>query len=188
MNRAVSLTASLLAVVALAACQQMPAQPTAMQSGQQGAPAAPVAAPSAAPVARQAQQPTVEFRLAQPERAPNLSELRMANATLWVLPQPLFTRADLSTVTSVRAKDGKAYVRFTFTQAGARKLALATQRYPGKVLVLTVAGNLVATPQIAGPMNAGVLFVPMASEQQALNVAAVIGGEGSGARPATPAR
>jgi preprotein translocase subunit SecD len=188
MNRAVSLTVLLLGVAASSACQQMPAQQAATPAAAQAATQAAPAAARQAPPQRDAQQPSVEFRLAQPERAPDLSELRMANATLWVVPQPLFTRADLSTITSVRANDGKPYVRFTFTEPGARKLALATQRFPGKILVLTVAGNLVATPRIGGPMNGGVLFVPMASEQQALNVAAVIGGEGSVVRPATPVR
>ncbi len=185
MYRAASVAASVLAVFALGACQQMPAQ-----QGQQPAPMAPAAAapgPAPAPAQAQraaapqqaAQQPAVEFRLAQPERAPNLNELRMANATLWVAPQPVLARGDLSTVVPVKAKDGKSYVRFNFTQPGAQKLAALTQRFSGKNLVLTVGGNLVATPRIGRPITNGVLFVPMASEQQALNVAAVIGGAGA---------
>lgn len=206
MYRAVSVAASLLAVFALGACQQMPAQQSA-QPGAMGPGAlpaqtpaqypaqypaqAPAQYPAQAPAQAQAaaaapraatQLPSVDFRLAQPERAPELKELRMANATLWFAPQPVLSRGDLNTVVAVKAKDGKHYVRFGFTQAGAQKLAAVTQRFPGKVLVLTINGNLVATPRIARPVTNGLLFVPMASEQQALNVAAVIGGAGA---PAT---
>ncbi len=183
MYRAASVAASILAVFALGACQQMPAQ-----QGGQPAPMAPATA-SPAPASQQApraaapqqavQQPSVEFRLAQAERAPDLNELRMANATLWVAPQPVLVRSDLSAVMAVKAKDGKSYVRFNFTQPGAQKLASLTQRFSGKNFVLTIGGNLVATPRIGRPITNGVLFVPMASEQQALNVAAVIGGAGA---------
>ncbi|MCG5263125.1 hypothetical protein EM868_19985 [Cupriavidus gilardii] len=187
MYRAASIAASALAVIALGACQQMPAQQGSQPAAMAPAAAAPAPAPSQAPrgaAAQQApqqapQQPSVEFRLAQPERAPNLNELRMANATLWVAPQPVLVRSDLSAVMAVKAKDGKSYVRFNFTQPGAQKLASLTQRFSGKNFVLTVGGNLVATPRIGRPVNNGVLFVPMASEQQALNVAAVIGGAGA---------
>jgi preprotein translocase subunit SecD len=199
MYRVVSVAASLLAVLTLGACQQMPAQqtgqPGAMAPGAlpaqfpaQAAPQAPAQA-QAAPAAPGAatQLPSVDFRLAQPERAPELKELRMANTTLWFAPQPVLSRGDLNTVVAVKAKDGKHYVRFGFTQAGAQKLAAVTQRFPGKVLVLTINGNLVATPRIARPVTNGLLFVPMASEQQALNVAAVIGGAGTPTAPAAPA-
>lgn len=196
MYRVVSVAASLLAVLTLGACQQMPAQQTA-QPGAMAPAALAGQAPAQAPARAQAQAqaapraaaqlPSVDFRLAQPERAPELQELRMANATLWVAPQPVLSRGDLNTVVAVKAKDGKHYVRFGFTQAGAQKLAAVTQRFPGKVLVLTINGNLVATPRIARPVTNGLLFVPMASEQQALNVAAVIGGAGAPTGPAAPA-
>ncbi|MBB2919366.1 SecDF P1 head subdomain-containing protein [Cupriavidus alkaliphilus] len=184
MYRAVSIAASLLAVLTLGACQQMPAQQAA-QPGAMAPAAVPAPAPTQAPAQAQpapraaAPLPSVDFRLAQPERASGLNELRMANATLWVAPQPALSRSDLNTVVAVKAKDGKSYVRFGFTQAGAQKLAAVTQRFPGKVLVLTINGNLVATPRIARPVTNGLLFVPMGSEQQALNVAAVIGGAGA---------
>ncbi|MBY4896178.1 hypothetical protein [Cupriavidus sp. AU9028] len=187
MSRTATTALSLLAFLALSACQQLPTQSgqggeavragaAATAASAAGAAAAPA---QAAPSAQAALRPSVEFRLAQPEQAPNLSQLRMANATLWVAPQPVLTRSDLSTVVSVRSKDGKPYVRFAFNESGAQKLAAVTQRFPGKNLVLTVGGNLVATPRIGGPVANGVLFVPMASEQQALNVAAVIGGAGA---------
>ncbi|TWG88639.1 hypothetical protein L602_001100000710 [Cupriavidus gilardii J11] len=196
MHPAISVAIPLVAIFALGACQQLPVQPCAAPAAMAPAAAPPVPAAPAAPVAsvapvarnatpvptpvlqQPARRPSVEFRLAQPERAPNLSELRIGNEAIWLLPKPVLTRDDLSTVTAVKAKDGRSYVRFVFTQGGAQKLASLSQRYAGKLFVLSIDGSLAATPRIGNAMNKGVLFVPMASEQQALNVAAVIGGEG----------
>lgn len=175
MSRFVSVSLLAAATTLVAACQQMPASRSAQ------VPPPPAVAGTAAPAqpqaAQNAQAPAVEFRLAQNEKDNGLQPLKLNDRQLWVLPQPVFTRADLQSVTPVKSRDGRAYVRFQFNQAGASKLANVTQRYAGKYLLLTVNGQLASAPTISGPMKDGMLFVPAVNEQQANQIAAAVAGQ-----------
>ena len=175
MSRLVLISSLLGAAVLLAACQHTaPVQRTAAAANASSAPAT---QQQAAPA------PTVEFRLAQTRAAKNLTEVRLGKDSIWVLPAPVLMRSDLNGVGPVKDKQGQAFVSFAFNQAGAQKLAAISQQNAGNLLVLSVNGNLVAVPQIGGPMTQGVLNVPVANEQAALGMTNAILGA-----PAAPGK
>jgi preprotein translocase subunit SecD len=177
MSRIVSVSLLAMTTALVAACQQMPAGRTGQAGTQPATQAAMAAAPAqAAPATQASAAPVVEFRLAQPESAAGLQPLKVGDLQLWVLPQPVLTRADLQTVAPVKSRDGHSYVRFQFSQAAAPRLAQVTQRFSGKFLLLSIDGQLASAPTIGGAMNEGVLFMPVVSEQQAAQVAAAVAG------------
>lgn len=163
-----------LSTIFLAGCQNMPRK-------QAAAPANP---PGQQTATRQqsasATQPaSVDFRLAQAQPAAGLKELKFADGAIWYLPQPVLARSDLVRVEPLQTKKGQAYVRFVFSQEGARKLEAISKRYPGKLLVLTLNNSLIAVPQIPGPIINGQLDVGFRTAQQAVGVAREIVGRRS---------
>ncbi len=174
-----TLPAALLTVVFLAGCQNM------AQKKQASAQTAPTtqSSTSSSQAGQSAQQTRVDFRLAQTQADKGLKELKFPDGSVWYLPNPVLSRDDLTGVEPRRTKEGQAFVRFSFSQQGAQKLAAVTQRYPGKLLVLTLNDSLVALPRIEKPITNGVLDVGFSSDQQALNVVnAIAGHSGSGGR------
>lgn len=119
----------------------------------------------------------VVFRLAQAKQASNLSELKLKNGSLWYAKQPVFTRTDLTSVEPRRTQKGQAFVRFIFSQAGAKKLAFITEKFKGAFLVLTLNNSLASVTQIKGQDNKGVLDIPFRSDRQAVAVARVVVGK-----------
>jgi preprotein translocase subunit SecD len=179
MSRIVSVSLLAIATALVAACQQLPAGRAGQadtQPATQVAAAPPPAPVLGAPATQASTVPVVEFRLAQPESAAGLQPLKVGDRQLWVLPQPVLTRADLQTVAPVKSREGISYVRFQFTQAAAPRLAQVTQRFPGKFLLLSIDGQLASAPTIGGAMNEGVLFMPVLTEQQAAQVVAAVAG------------
>lgn len=163
-------------VVALAGCQTAgPAQQAATTAH-----AANSAQQQGARESRQ--QAQVFFWLAQAEEGKGLSELRLSSGSIWVLPQPVLSRGDLSSVEPIQTKQGKAYVRFGFTQEGARKLSTLSRRFQGKLLVLAVDNKLVAAPRIGKPLTQGEMVIGVASGQQAVAIASAIAEPRGGAR------
>ncbi|TKR57078.1 preprotein translocase subunit SecD [Allopusillimonas ginsengisoli] len=157
----------------LAGCETTaPAQKAAAANNAAVAAAQPAAS-------QQARATQVFFRLAQTESASGLSELRLSDGSLWVLPQPVLSRADLASVEPLQTEKGQALVRFGFNQTGARKLSELSRRYQGKLLVLTIADNLVAVPRMREPLTQGAMVVTVASSEQAMAIARAIGGPGS---------
>lgn len=190
MSRLVSISLLATATMLIAACQQMPGG----RSGQAGwqtatAPTPPQlkATPAQASPAPQATAaPVVEFRLAQPQKDAGLQPVTLGKQQLWVLPQPVLTRADLQSVVAVKSREGRSFVRFQLNQAGAPKLAQLSRRFPGKFLLLTINSQLASAPTIGGPMTEGVIFVPVLNESQAAQVAAAVAGTQPHAASGTP--
>ncbi|USP49607.1 SecDF P1 head subdomain-containing protein [Alcaligenes faecalis] len=176
MIRNLSFPTLITCAVLLAGCETTaPAQKTADANNAVGA-ANQVAATQQAQM-RQATQ--VFFRLAQTEPSEGLSELKLRDSSLWVLPQPVLSREDLAGVEPLQTKQGQGLVRFGFNQEGARKLAELSRRYQGKLLLVSVADNLVAVPRISEPLTQGTMVVPVSSSEQALAIARAIVGPGS---------
>ncbi|HWK60588.1 MAG TPA: preprotein translocase subunit SecD [Eoetvoesiella sp.] len=154
--------------VALAGCQAAgPAQRAATEGNAENT----VRQPGARQPRHRAE---VFFRLAQAKEAKGLSELRLSGGSIWVLPQPVLSRADLSSVEPIQTQQGRAFVRFGFTQEGARKLQALSRRFPGKLLVLTIDNDLVAAPRIGKPLTQGEMVVGVASGKQAMAIARAI--------------
>lgn len=176
MKRTLFFPALIATAVLLAGCETTaPAQKAAAANN-----ATVAAAQTAASPQQQQQQATqVFFRLAQTESAEGLSELQLSDGSLWVLPQPVLSRADLASVEPLQTKQGQALVRFGFNQEGARKLSELSRRYQGKLMVVTIADNLVAVPRISEPLTQGAMVVAVANSEQAMAIARAVAGPGS---------
>ena len=162
-----------------------PAPPTV--AGSQTAPATthPVT-PAMRPARAQTQVPSVLFRLAQTEPAQGLSEVKLSDGSLWIQPQAVLSRADLSGVEPLQTQQGQALVRFHFNPIGARKLAEISRRFEGKLLVLTINNQLAAAPRLGEPLTDGVMVIPVTSPQQAVAIAQTIAG--TSPTPEAPAK
>ncbi|CAM5180314.1 hypothetical protein CDEF62S_04393 [Castellaniella defragrans] len=178
MKRVHVISGLLVATAFLAGCQQMPrkdqssalTQPPAVQPAASQAQASAPAAPAQA-------QTRVDFRLAQQAKAAGLSELKFGDGSLWYNPQPVLTRADLSSVEPRRTADGHPYLRFKFSALGAQKLSQVTQRFPGKLLVLTLDNSLESVYPINQPVVSGQLDIGVKSDQEAVNAVKKIAGQ-----------
>lgn len=180
MKRFYSLPIALLAVLALAGCEQLAQrkQALAAEAAASSAPAASAQQNTAGQAAQQ--QVSVDFRLAQTQQDKGLSQLKFKDGTsVWYLPQPVLSRADLANAEPRRTKQGQAFVRFTFTQPGAKKLASLTQRYPGKFLILTLGNSLQAVYQIRQPSTNGILDIGVDTDQHAVDMVNTIAGRRS---------
>jgi hypothetical protein len=130
---------------------------------------------TARPAPRQARAPVqylpVDFYLAQDKQAKGLSRLQAGKSVLWFSPQAVMTRADLESVQPRRTAKGQPFVRFTFTQPGAKKLDEITTRYKGKVLITTVGRNIVSLLRLDASAKQGVLDILVKTDQDAVNIA-----------------
>ncbi len=179
MKRGYLYLVSLAAAVLLAGCVP-PSQPRPTTPPPQSTPTTTSSAQQAkpAPAAPQtAQQPRVDFHLAQGTQGKGLKELKLPNGTIWYLPEPVLTRADLTNVQSMRTQKSQAFVRFVFTKQGASELSSITNRYKGKLLLLTVNGSPRYIYKISVPVNNGVLDVGYPSQQQADTLVNAIAGK-----------
>lgn len=132
-------------------------------------PATPAVAPTtaAAPEAAPQQGAPVSVFLAQKQRAPGMTALKLEDTTLWYAPQPILTRADMVRATPLKTKDGRNAILFNFSAEGAKKLADVTGKANrGRFLVVTVGHNLVAIPQIDAELSSGALGFVVASPEQ----------------------
>lgn len=188
----------MMATVLLAGCQtpgnkagtgsaSSGAAPAAGTTPPAGAPATP--APSTTPAAS-----SVGFYIAQTDSAPNLMQVKLSDATVYVQPQPVLTRADLTEAAALVDRQGQNFVGLRFSPEGARKLAQISSQNVGKLLVLVINGQLVAAPRIAEPLNRGVLAFGVDSAQTATEIAARVRGDapaaagaGAGAGAGKPA-
>jgi preprotein translocase subunit SecD len=169
MYRFLRIPSSLCAAALLAACAHTPAKQSAADSAPAPTRTAASNAASATQPAQQ-RQASVDFRLAQTKAAKDFVEVHVQNRSLWVLPQPVLTRADLSGVGPIKTAQGQMFVRFSFNAVGAQRLAAVSRQNTGKLLVISIGGDLAALPQIGGPMTEGVLNIPVPNEQIALNI------------------
>lgn len=156
-------------LMSLAACQ-VPPKRTDTEATKQAAAAQPAGAqqsPSQQHAASSA-VPSITFHLAQAQKAKGLAHIQLSpKASLYVLPQPVFTQADLQQIVPIKNKNGQVYLRFDFTQQGAAKLAQVSRQSVGRYLIISAHGKLVAIPQITAAYEDGKLPVPVNSVEEA---------------------
>lgn len=114
--------------------------------------------------------------LAQGKQDEGLKKLEFGDDTAWYIPRPLLTRADLESVQARRTQQGQAFVRVQLQDDGAKRLAAVTQQYPGKLLLVTVANNLVSVVRIQQPIESGSLDIGMTSADQATQMTQALTG------------
>ncbi|CAM4337447.1 SecDF P1 head subdomain-containing protein [Kerstersia similis] len=152
----------------LAACQgTVPLQPetspaAAAQQTQQAA--------STQAVEQSAVQaaPAIRFFLAQSRPADDLLQIQLDPQTsVYALPQPVFTQADMKQVVPLKSQQGQVFLRFDFNERGAEKLEAISQQAAGNYLVLTINDRVVAIPQVASAYEKPAVHVPMRSAEDA---------------------
>lgn len=163
---------TLTLVASLAACQhtaptQHPGAVDPVPPVVQGH--APVAALTAAPVAGQTQQqqlqqqqqsaPVITVHLAQENPEESLVAVDVGGASLYALPQPVLTQADMGRVSPVTAQDQQTFILLEMNQHGIPKLQNVTAQAQGHYLLLSVQGQLVSVAQIGEPIADGRLLV-----------------------------
>lgn len=114
--------------------------------------------------------PTVNFQVGQLDAAANLNSLEFDGKSLYVTPQPVLTRADLSRMTPLKNARGAYFVQFQFNPQGAQKLAALMEQSMGKFFVLSVDGRFAAVSPIGSPVTDGVLNMPVDSQSRAVGL------------------
>lgn len=164
-------------LVLLAACQSMPSKketatattPTAdtmLQASSQGAPVAVFLADTSA---RDGWTPV---------------QIQAGN-TLYVNPEPVLTRNDLSGIKAGTNKAGDGLLALELNDAGKQKVVDVTTKNPNKRLALVVGRTMMAAPSYTTPVKAGQLVFAVGTEQNATAAARAIAGA-SAARQGTP--
>lgn len=165
-----------LAAAVLAGCDSLP---QSQGAGDDAVPVPPaLMAQGAQPQPEQqagmrATRSPVSFFLAQEQGDQRLTEVKLADGSLWALPDAVLTRDDLNSVEPRRTNEGQAFVRFGFNAQGAAKLAQISQRFAGNLLMVAVGRDVVGLVRI-DDHSGGTLDVGMASDGQAIAVADAI--------------
>lgn len=148
----------------LAACQQtMPRQapepvdpaPPVMQGSASSA-----KAPALAATAPRNQSNTViTLHLAQEKAEAPLVAVDVGGTSLYALPQPVLTQADLHRVTPVTTQDQGTFLLLEMNQNGITKLRSVTAQAQGHYLLLSVQGQLVSVARISETISDGRLLI-----------------------------
>lgn len=151
-------------VASLAACQHTapnqipePVDPIPPALGRSGAPAM-TAAP--APARSPSQSTTViTLHLAQEQAESPLVAVDVGGKSLYALPQPVLTQADIHRVSPVTARDQRTFLLLEMNQNGMPKLQNVTAQAQGHYLLLSVQGQLVSMARIGETIADGRLLV-----------------------------
>lgn len=175
------------ALMALAACQTQPLrQDAATEPAQAPAAASAAEAPSDPSMQQAASQgaPVAVF-LADMAAQENWRPVQIGtDATLYLNPQPIVTRDDLTGVQAGTNQQGQGLLALMLNDEGRRRLEDLTTRNPNKRLALVVGSTLMAAPSYSTPVNTGQLIFPVGTEQNAIAAARAIAGVEEGATPA----
>ncbi|MGB6103686.1 MAG: hypothetical protein WBF88_07530 [Pusillimonas sp.] len=171
-----------LSLVMLAACQNMPGKTTSQ------APSAPEPETS---IQAQEQGAPVAVFLADTTLQSGWTPVNIQSGTLYVNPQPIVTRADLSGIQAGANKDGEGLLALELNEAGKDKVTQATTQNPNKRLALVVGRTMLAAPGYTTPVTTGQLVFAVGTEENATAAARAIAGApaegGAGTAPAAPA-
>lgn len=179
-----------LAMLALAACQTPVQQDAATQ------PSGPaVAAPTApGPGEPDAVQPAAEqgapiaVFLADMTRQDGWREVPVgSDSMLYLNPQPVITRDDLSGVQAGSNQEGQGLLALMLSDDASRRLEDLTARNPNKRLALVVGSTLMAAPAYSEPVAGGQLIFPVGTESNATAAARAIAGVDESGAPLPPA-
>jgi preprotein translocase subunit SecD len=102
------------------------------------------------------EQVTLEFRIAEEEPAPGLSELafHLTGEHLYVHDEVLLSQADVDSAV-VTMQQGRPAVELIFTPDGGEKLGQMTQHNVGKRCAMFLDGDLVSAPRIMAAIHVG---------------------------------
>lgn len=182
-----------LSLVALAACQTVPTKKTASapvadtvssqpQQTSQGA-------PTQTPAPAQAQGANVAVFIADTKAQTGWTPVDIQSGMLYVNPQPVITRGDLTGIQAGANKEGQGLLALQLNESGKAKISEATRKNPNKRLALVVGRTMLAAPSYTTAVSSDHLVFAVGSEENATAAARAIAGvpqDGSGDAPAAP--
>ena len=177
-----------LAVAALAACQTAPVQQDAATQPTDSAvaPSTPDAATGAATQAAAEQGAPVAVFLADTVEQQGWRAVPVgAESTLYLDPQPIVTRDDLTGVQAGSNPQGQGLLALMLNDAARGRLEQLTTQTPNKRLALVVGSTLMAAPSYSKPVTSGQLIFPVGTESNATAAARAIAGVNGDAAPAS---
>ena len=185
-------------LVALAACQSVPhktgasAQSSTEASQTQAGESSSAAKPETTLKATNHGARVAVF-LADTTSQPGWTAVNIQSGTLYVNPQPVITRRDLSDIRAGASKEGVGLLALGLNEAGQSKILDVTTQYPNKRLALVVGHTMLSAPGYTVPVTAQQLVFPVGTEENATAAAKSIAGSpddeptsGGASAPATP--
>lgn len=180
-----------VSMVVLAACQTKPtAETPATAPDQTQQPATQQSSPQETTPRQQGSSmgaPVAVF-LADTTMQDGWRPVELDAGTLYLNPQPVVIRDDLTGVQAGSNKDGDGLLALELSPEGQRKVTQATTDNPNKRLALIVGQTMLAAPGYNSPVTTGHLIFAVGTEQNATAAARAIAGvpdDGSGDSQAT---
>ncbi|WP_233214393.1 SecDF P1 head subdomain-containing protein [Pollutimonas nitritireducens] len=161
-------------LIFLAACQSVPTDKTATTAGQSPAVTAPQ--PESVQQAQQQGAPVAVF-LADTTMQSGWTPVNLQSGALYVNPQPVITRADLTGIQAGTNKQGEGLLALELNEAGKKKVADITRQNPNKRLALVVGRTMMAAPGYSTPVTSGQLVFVVGTEENATAAARAIAGQ-----------
>lgn len=176
------------ALLALAACQTQPLRQDAATEPSEATAATRATEAPSGPSMQEAtgQGAPVAVFLADMAMQENWRPVQIsADSTLYLNPQPVVTRDDLTGVQAGTNQQGQGLLALMLSDEGRRKLQDLTTNNPNKRLALVVGSTLMAAPTYSAPVTTGQLIFPVGTEQNAIAAARAIAGVEAGGSPAS---
>jgi len=103
--------------------------------------------------------------------------------TLYLQPEPSFTRDDLMSVETYSSDSGEGLLALMLTDAARQRLESITTENPDRRLALAVDGTLLAVPRYSEPLTNGQLVFMVGTVENAQTAAEIIAGDDGQATP-----
>ena len=101
----------------------------------------------------------IEFRAAQEQPAPGLTEMAVAggDSKVYVRGEALLTNADIKSAALARATGdaGSPQIEIVFTKAGRAKFVAATAQAVGKQIAILIDGRVICAPCVREKVTGG---------------------------------
>ncbi|HLR81759.1 MAG TPA: hypothetical protein VK051_01355 [Paenalcaligenes sp.] len=133
---------------------------------------------------QQAEYSPMMVFLADFEPVDNWAEVVLdEETTLYLQPEPSFTRDDLMSVETYSSDSGEGLLALMLTDAARQRLENITTENPDRRLALAVDGTLLAVPRYSEPLTNGQLVFMVGTVENAQTAAQIIAGDDGTATP-----
>ena len=134
--------------------------------------------PAPAPEQPAAEQPTdaaeqnvIAVYLAQQNPNPAFIAVDLGEGkSLYALPKPVLTQADMQSVQSATTEQGQSFMVFELSEQGSKKLAEVSSQAIDHFFLFSAKGQLVGVSRINEPMSAGKLIMATENEEHSQQV------------------
>jgi|GEM_PF-498004 Preprotein translocase subunit SecD len=174
-----------LALMALAACQTAPVQQEAATQPDStvATPSTSTASPPPTQSAAEQGAPVAVFLADTAEQKGWRSVQVGADSKLFLDPQPVITRDDLTGVQAGANQQGVGLLALMLSDDARSRIQRLTTQNPKKRLALVVGSTLMAAPSYSEPVTTGQLIFPVGTEDNATAAARAIAGVSANGAP-----